>query len=285
VTDRLLNESGMEHHPLTPMTDADLRRWLAPQSKFPIGHVSAQTVFDGPDAISKALRAEQGAGKRHIVVDAIRDADLVAIGTAAADLRLITGGSGVALGLPRNFGCTPGTPEWQGQSGPVLALSGSCSTATRAQVARHAAVHPTREVRAEEVIEARVSPKDILDWALSVDGLPLVFTSADPEQVKAVQDRFGRDKAAAAIEGFFADLASRAVAAGVTRIVTAGGETSGAVVEALEIEELTIGPEIDPGVPALRARQDLVVALKSGNFGAEDFFEKAARRLDASDAR
>jgi len=276
VQDKLLNASGMEHHPLTPMTDADLRRWMAPQSAYPIGHVDAQTVFAGADAIGAALRAEQADGKRHIVVDAIRDADLMEIGRAAADLKLVTGGSGVALGLPANFGCTPGTPAWQGQSGPALALSGSCSAATRAQVARHAASHPTCEVRAEDILHASVTATAVVDWAMAAKGLPLVYSSADPQVVKAVQAQFGRDAAAAAIEGFFADLARLAVAAGITRIITAGGETSGAVVEALAPQELQIGPEIDPGVPALRAGPALVVALKSGNFGAEDFFEKAA---------
>lgn len=279
VQDMLLSESGMQNHPLTPMTDADLRRWMALQSKHDVGHVTAQQVFAGADAIAAALQAEHAAGKRHIVVDAIRDADLMEIGRAAADLKLVTGGSGVALGLPANFGCSPGVPGWQGQDGPALALSGSCSVATRAQVARHAATYPTCEVLAEDIIEGHITPASVLDWALAASGLPLIYSSADPEVVKAVQTRFGRDKAAAAIEDFFADLARLAVAAGVTRIITAGGETSGAVVEALDLEELTIGPEIDPGVPALRAGPQLTVALKSGNFGAEDFFEKAAGML------
>ena len=279
VNDQLLNESGMENHPLTPMTAADLRRWLKPQSKFEIGHVPARTVFSGSRAISAALDAVHAAGKRHIIVDAIRDEDLMEIGGAARDLKLVTGGSGVALGLPRNFGCSPGTPNWQGQDGPALALSGSCSPTTRAQVARHAAANPVRRVRAEDIIEDRVSLSEILDWALHAKGLPLIFSSADPDVVGTVQDRFGTNKAASAIEGFFAEAARRAVAGGATRIITAGGETSGAVVEALDIQELGIGPEIDPGVPALRAGPSLVVALKSGNFGAEDFFEKAARTL------
>lgn len=276
VNDRLLSESGMEDHPLTPMTDPDLRRWLAPQSRFPIGHVPAQAVFAGASAISSALDAEHTKSKRHIVVDAIRDEDLMEIGRAAASLKLVTGGSGVALGLPRNFGCSPGTPDWTGQEGPVLALSGSCSKATRAQVARHSALNPAREVRAEDIIEGRISPADLLDWALGATSLPLIYSSADPQEVKAVQERFGREKSAAAIESLFADIARRAVEAGVTRIITAGGETSGAVVEALNLEELAIGPEIAPGVPALRAGPNLVIALKSGNFGAEDFFERAA---------
>ncbi len=276
VNDRLLSESGMENHPLTPMSDPDIRRWLAPQTKFAVGHVPAEAVFAGAGRITAELEAERAAGKRHIVVDALRDTDLIEIGRAAAGLRLVTGGSGVALGLPANFGCTPGTPDWAGQTGPALALSGSCSTATRAQVRHHSARHPAREVLAEEILEESITPGAVLDWALAAGGLPLVFSSAEPEVVAAVQARFGRDRAAAAIEAFFADLARQAVAAGFERIITAGGETSGAIVEGLDLEELAIGPEIDPGVPALRAGPRLVVALKSGNFGGEAFFEKAA---------
>ena len=279
VNDTLLNESGMENHPLTPMTDPDLRRWMAQQSQHQIGHVAAQTVVAGAGAIRTALQAQHGAGKRHIVVDAIGDADLMEIGRAAAELKLVTGGSGVALGLPANFGFVPGAPNWQGQPGRALAISGSCSVATRAQVGRHAQQNPAREILADDIIQARITPSDVLDWALAQTGLPLVYSSADPTIVKAVQDRFGRDTAAHAIEAFFADLARLAVAKGVTRIITAGGETSGAVVEALDLAELAIGPEIDPGVPALRAGPNLVVALKSGNFGAEDFFAKADRVL------
>ncbi|MEL7398755.1 MAG: 3-oxo-tetronate kinase, partial [Pseudomonadota bacterium] len=253
VSDTLLSESGMENHPLTPMTDPDLRRWLALQTKYAVGHVSAQTVFQGADAIASALSREKTRGKRHIIVDAIRDEDLMEIGGAAVDLKLITGGSGVALGLPANFGCTPGIPHWHGQSGQALALSGSCSNATRAQVAYHAARHPAKEISAADIVQGDVTPGDTLTWAMNADGLPLVYTSADPATVAAVQDRFGREIAANAIESFFANLARAAVAAGITRIITAGGETSGAVIEALDMGELTIGPEIDPGVPARRA--------------------------------
>lgn len=279
VNDTLLNESGMEAHPLTPMTDPDIRRWLARQSRHAIGHVPAPHVFAGPDAIAAALLAEQDRGRRHIVVDAIRDEDLIAIGRAAADLPLVTGGSGVAMGLPANFGATPRQPDWSGQSGPCLILSGSCSVATRGQVAYHARHHPVREVRAEDVIGGKTTPEAVLAWARDAGDLPLVYTSADPGVVAAIQNRFGRETAAGAIEAFFAALARGAVAAGAGRIITAGGETSGAVVEALDLGPLSIGPEIDPGVPALSAGPSLALALKSGNFGREDFFEKAARLL------
>ena len=279
VNDTLLSQSGMQNHPLTPMTDSDIRRWLAPQTRHSVGHVAAHDVFAGAHAIGAALDAQHDAGHRHIVVDAIRDADLMEIGRAARDLPLITGGSGVALGLPANFGCIATEVPWRGQHGKAVALSGSCSAATRAQVTRHAAHHPTREIVAADVIEGRLTPQDMADWLLGTDGLPLAYSSADPEAVAQVQAQYGRDRSSHALEAFFADVARHVITGGATRIITAGGETSGAVVEALALGTLEIGPEIDPGVPALRARHDLAVALKSGNFGAEDFFEKAARQL------
>ncbi len=279
VNDTLLSTSGMENHPLTPMTDSDIRRWLAPQTRHSVGHVAVADVFAGADRIARALDAQHAAGRRHIVVDAIRDADLIEIGRAARDLPLITGGSGVALGLPANFGCTASQVPWSGQTGKAVAVSGSCSVATRGQVAHHAERHPAREIFAADVITGALTPEDIADWLLSTDGLPLAYSSADPDAVAQVQARFGRETSSEALEAFFADVARLVVAGGATRIITAGGETSGAVIEALNLGTLEIGPEIDPGVPALRARPDLVVALKSGNFGAEDFFEKAARQL------
>ncbi|WP_299812525.1 3-oxo-tetronate kinase [uncultured Roseibium sp.] len=279
VKDRLLNESGMQNHPLTPMTDPDLRRWLAPQTRYTVGHIPTETVFAGAEAISRSLEEEHRAGHRHIVVDAIRDEDLIEIGRAAKGLPLVTGGSGVALGLPANFGAVASEAPWTGQSGKSVALSGSCSVATRGQVAHHAARHPAREIVAADVIEGRLTPEEIATWLVETDGLPLAFSSADPEAVARVQATYGRERSSEALESFFARVAALAVAGGATRVISAGGETSGAVVEGLGLTTLEIGPEIDPGVPALRARRNLVVALKSGNFGTEDFFEKADRAL------
>jgi len=279
VKDRLLSESGMEKHPLTPMTDPDIRRWLARQSQHAVGHVAAQDVFAGADRIAQALAREEAAGHRLVVVDAIRDADLVEIGKAVRDLPLITGGSGVAIGLPANFGCRAAAVPWRGQSGKCIALSGSCSLATREQIKCHEAEHAAREIDAVAVIEGNLKAEDVTAWLLENDWLPLAYSSAEPAEVAAVQKAYGKARAAEALEGFFAEVARQAVAAGITRVVTAGGETSGAVVEGLSLERLEIGPEIDPGVPALRAGPDLAVALKSGNFGAPDFFAKAARVL------
>ncbi|MCU0906362.1 MAG: four-carbon acid sugar kinase family protein [Rhodobacteraceae bacterium] len=282
VQDRLLNESGMQNHPLTPMTDPDLRRWLARQTRHSVGHVPARAVIAGPDHIAAALDAQHAAGHRHIVVDAISDADLMAIGAAARTLPLVTGGSGIALGLPANFGCVPAQVPWHGQPGKAVVLSGSCSVATRAQVAHHASHHPTHEIDATAVIEGRLTAAEIARWLLDTDGLPLAYSSADPAVVARIQDRFGRAASAVALETFFAEVARRVVAGGVARLITAGGETSGAVVEGLGLSALAIGPEIDPGVPALRASPGLVLALKSGNFGTPDFFEKADRLLEAT---
>ncbi len=283
VNDTLLNESGMQNHPLTPMTDPDIRRWLRHQTKLNVGHVSAPAVLAGAKAIGEALEAEHAAGNRLIVVDALSDADLMEIGKAADGLPLITGGSGVALGLPANFAKTgaisgAGT-AWRGETGACVALSGSCSNATRAQVALHKETHPALEIVAEDVLEGRVTPRDVAAWAAGSTGIPLAYSSADPAVVKDVQARFGREKSAETLEAFFAETARELVAAGITKILTAGGETSGAVVEGLALDTLEIGPEIDPGVPALRANENLVLALKSGNFGAPDYFAKAASIL------
>ena len=284
VNDRLLNESGMQNHPITPMRDADIRRWLAPQTSFEVGHVAAESVLQGADAIKRALANEHEAGKRLIVVDAINDANLLEIGRAAKDRPLITGGSGIAIGLPANFGFAPKTVPWRGELGLCVALSGSCSVQTRLQVAEHKKFNPVREIVAADVIEGRLlKATEIIEWLITQDGVPLVYSSADPGVVAEVQKRFGQERAAHALEGFFAEIARNLVAQGVRKIISAGGETSGAIVTGLGLSSLEIGPEIDPGVPALRAGDHLAVALKSGNFGAADFFAKAAAVL-AGDA-
>ncbi|WP_323054653.1 nucleotide-binding domain containing protein [Roseibium salinum] len=145
---------------------------------------------------------------------------------------------------------------------------------------RHRQSNPAFEVTAEALMSGETSPEQAAGWALSQAGLPLIYSSAEPEVVQLAQERYGKDEIAAAFENFFAETARLLVAGGVTRLIAAGGETSGAVVEALAPHELAIGPEIDPGVPVLRAAPDLVLALKSGNFGAEDFFSKAARLME-----
>ncbi|KAB0677419.1 3-oxo-tetronate kinase [Aureimonas leprariae] len=284
VADRLLSESGMENHPLTPMRDPDIRRWLRPQTRHAVGHVAMRDVLAGPDAIRAGAEREVAAGRPVIVVDAIRDEDLVSIGRAAQDLPLLCGGSGIALGLPANFGIAAGAAAkgWSGTEGPAAILSGSCSVMTRRQVERHrASGAPALEVLPADLASGVSSAEAAAVWVLGrIGDAPLVFTSADPETVRAAQERFGRERIAATIEGFFSELARRLVEGGVRRLVSAGGETSGAVMEGLAIPALDIGPEIAPGVPAVRAAdRPLWLALKSGNFGDEDFFAKAVAAL------
>ena len=290
VGDRLLSESGMENHPLTPMTDADLRRWLGRQTKRGVGHVPATTVFEGAEAIGRAIAREAEDGRPMVVVDAIRDEDLHAIGAAARDLKLVTGGSGVALGLPENFRdeglLAGGGTGWAGDGGLAAILSGSCSAMTRAQVERYRGGHPALAIDPDRLVAGEITPEAVAEWAeaAAAKAAPLIYSSADPEAVRAAQQRHGRDRLAGAIEAFFAELARHLTAAGVTRLVVAGGETSGAVVEGLGLSALQIGPEIAPGVPAVKAAdRPLWLTLKSGNFGDEDVLREGAG--DTEEAR
>jgi len=279
VGDRLLSESGMQHHPLTPMTDPDIRRVLARQARGPVGHLPLPVVRGD---LAAALAAP---GPRLVVADAVDDADLIALGRAAGDLPLLTGGSGIALGLPANFAArgllAGGAGGWRGQAGPAVALAGSCSGATLAQVARHATHHRVRAVTPDAILSGTADPAALADWALAqaqAGGVPLIHSSADPQAVAEAQTRHGKDRLASAVEGFFADLARILVARGAARLIVAGGETSGVVVTGLGLSVLQIGPEIDPGVPMIRAGA-LVLALKSGNFGGPDFFARAAAMM------
>lgn len=289
VGDRLLSRSGMEAHPLTPMTEPDIRQWLGSQTEHPVGHVPYKVVLGGADAVRLAINDEVNQRRPLVIVDAVSDRDLFEIGAAAASCRLITGASGIAMGLPDNFrrlglaGTHPSPGRWTSTPGPVAALSGSCSAATRRQIAFHkAAQQPAFQINADDVIEDRCRAQDLAAWfADHHDAVPLAYSSADPALVEQVQRRHGKVVAAGRLEAFLAETAVLLVTEGVTRLVIAGGETSGAVVGALETEVLEIGPEVDPGVPMLKAANGkLALALKSGNFGADDFFIKAAEMMD-----
>jgi uncharacterized protein YgbK (DUF1537 family) len=287
VGDRLLNESGLQNHPLNPMTDPDIRRWLARQCTEPVGLVSALTVGKGADAIRSALDEAGQRGERLVIVDAIDDADLVEIGRACADAPLLTGGSGIAIGLPENF-ILRGEAKGGGAartsiSGAEAILAGSCSGATLEQINVHTQRHPVKPVDAAAVMSGKADIPSLLAFIKENEGkAPLVYSSGNPDEVKAAQDKYGRHQVATAIENLFSDLAKAVVDSGIRRLVVAGGETSGAVVSALGLEALTIGPEIDPGVPVLYTQKGapLALALKSGNFGAPDFFTKALAAME-----
>ncbi|MER2537440.1 MAG: 3-oxo-tetronate kinase [Rhizobiaceae bacterium] len=280
VGDRLISESGMAHHPLTPMTDPDIRRWLSYQTRRGVGHLPLAALKR--DAVA-ALRAERDAGRPFVIADAVSDDDLRALGSASEGLPLLCGGSGLALGLPGVLGTSDRAGAWRGEAGPVLILSGSCSQATRAQVKHHVqAGHPAFKLDIDSVMQDRTTPQAMVAAALAAGPLPLVYSSDDPAEVEAMQARYGREPLADALDRFFGDMAAEAAERGVRRIVCAGGETSGAIVQALGAASLEIGPAIDPGVPMVRvAGRPLVLALKSGNFGAPDFFARAATMLES----
>jgi 3-dehydrotetronate 4-kinase len=287
VNDRLLNESGLENHPLNPMTDPDIRRWLARQSGSKIGLVTHGIVSDGAVAIRTALASEASAGNTLVIVDAGNDRDLLAIGKALSGVRLVTGGSGIAMGLPANFFETAqGTFAPAAavcMKGPAAILSGSCSRATLGQIAHHQkSGYPVMQVEIGRLLSQQTTPADAVAFCqLNQKSLPLICSSEPADCVAAHQSKHGREHVAGVIEQFFAQTAKALLASGVKRLVVAGGETSGAVVSALAPQALRIGPEIDPGVPALACEgaPGIGLVLKSGNFGQPDFFARAAAAL------
>ncbi len=288
VGDALLSESGMRDHPLTPMRDPSLVRVLQRQSRGRVGLVPQAVVARGAGAIRDAFAGLRRDGFAHAIVDAIEDRDLEAIGEAAADFKLITGGSGIALSLPENFrrrgllGDGAAADALPAISGPAAVLSGSCSTATLAQVAHMRERAPAFTIDPVAAAETDVA-QQALAWArpLLGDRPILISATAPPEEVAAAQRRLGRERAGAIVEETLAAIARGLADAGVRRLVVAGGETAGAVVQALGITGLRIGRQIDPGVPWTASlprnpgERAMALALKSGNFGAPDFFLRA----------
>lgn len=274
VGDRLLSESPLAHHPLTPMSDPDLRRWLGHQTRQPVGHLPL-AALRGPDPGG----ALAGAG-RFVIADAIDDQDIDRLGRLARDARLITGGSAIGAGLARALGATREAARgWVGSDGPAVLLSGSCSDATLAQISAYPGPH--RVLSVEEALAAADGfIAALADWAMAQPAPALIAASQAAGAVRAAQAAHGRARVAEAIETTFARLAAALRDRGVTRFVVAGGETSGAVATGLGIEAFDIGPEIAAGVPALAAGP-LRLALKSGNFGGPDFFARALAVLEA----
>jgi uncharacterized protein YgbK (DUF1537 family) len=291
VGDVLLNESGMQNHPLTPMTDPNLVRVLQRQTKSKVGLIAYDVIAKGPQAVRDRIALLRNDGVRMAIADAVSDADLHVLGEACSGLLLITGGSGIALGLPNNFraanlltevGHASVLPKIEGKS---VVLAGSASKATNEQVAEWRATKPSFRIdplalsRGEPVVEQAV------EFASKhADEPVLIYATSTPDEVKAVQKELGVEKAGHLVEQALASIASRLRDAGVRKFVVAGGETSGGVVQALGVKSLRIGAQIDPGVPATQSigEEPLALALKSGNFGTRDFFVKALKSLDGA---
>jgi 3-dehydrotetronate 4-kinase len=294
VGDVLLSESSMKNHPLTPMQDANLVQVLQAQCRRKVGLIDYRTVAAGADTVRARIAQLRGQGFGIAVVDAVSNEDLMRLGPALAGLPLLTAGSGVAIGLPQNFGIqsSPQAAVLPTAQGLQAAISGSCSQATNAQVAAWKAAglqHLALDMRAvlgddaqrHSVVQA------VLAWAkpLLAQGPVLVYSTADALAVKSTQAGLGAQATGERVEQALSAIAQGLVALGVQQLVVAGGETSGACVQALGVQQMQIGGQIDPGVPwcygqATAVGSPLHLALKSGNFGAEDFFTKAFKLLE-----
>ena len=289
VVDRLLSESGMRDHPLTPMTDADLPRvlgaQLSPDAR--VGLVPHAVVEEGAGAIRDRLDRLAAEGVAHVVVDALTDAHLASVGRACKGMTLVTAGSGLGLALPANFaadgllagGAADALPE---VGGPVLLLSGSCSAATNAQVARWeadggATFHLDPTMAWDDAKTFARSLIAQVSQCVDSGGSVLISATQPPEKVRVVQQRWGKECVAEMVEWVLATIAESYCGKGIRRFVVAGGETSGAVAKALGAERLAVGPSIAPGVPWCTTldTEPIALALKSGNFGTETFFSDA----------
>lgn len=285
-----LNESPLKDHPLNPMHDANLVRVLARQSRSKVGLVDLATVSRGAEAIRARLAELSAEGIGAAIIDAVSDSELEVIGQVALDARLSVGASGIGLGLARSLvasgraGTASTTASPAAVGGPAACLAGSCSQATLAQIAQAERSMPVLRLDPDAVVAGGSEVARALDWARGhLDRGPfLIASSAAPDRVAALQARHGRDVVGHAIEQAMAAISAGLVEAGVRRLVIAGGETSGAVVDRLGVPAFLVGPEIAPGVPVLRAvgtRDAMVMALKSGNFGGPDFFNDAIRLM------
>lgn len=287
VQDQLLSESGMQHHPLTPMGDANLVRVLQSQTQLPVGLLRYDSVAAGVEATRNKIAELRAQGVGIAIADALSDQDLYTLGSACADLPLLTGGSGLALGLPDNFRRAGKLRDFDVASLPVVGggevvLAGSASVATLGQVAAwREAGRPALRIDPLAVAAGEPVVEQALAFARDSAQTVLIYATSSPDEVKAVQQQLGVERAGALVEDALGEIARGLRDIGVRRFVIAGGETSGAVVKALGVNLLQIGAQIDPGVPATvsSSAEPLALALKSGNFGGRDFFAKALVQL------
>lgn len=286
VGEQLLSESPMKDHPLTPMTDSNLVRLLEAQTTSPVSLANRLIVAQGQVALTNHLKMLEDTGISHVVMDAVANEDLETITQSCAKMGLLTGGSALAMPLPfiyQNEGHI--SLSNQQSSRPQLnqnavIFSGSCSAMTQQQVAHYQG--PSFQI--DPLYIAKNGIDDVCQWLAEQDltDAPLLYATAAPEEVQEVQNRLGLEQAGSLVEQSFAALARQALQQGARRFIVAGGETSGAVAKALEIDNLLIGEEITPGVPwcfATSCPEPFAIALKSGNFGAPDFFSAALERL------
>ena len=287
VNDVLLSESGMQNHPLTPMTDPNLVRFLSTQTSTKVGLIRFDRINQGPKAIIQEIEKLRSDGIHIAVTDCLGNADLITLGSSVKDLTLVTGGSGLALGLAANFGLSGAAPiSVPAFPGGRAILAGSCSKMTLRQIEHAKAACRHRQISVQNLAEdSDTVIRDVLAWATETRTEPkplLIYTSETVEGLTKNQNELGGERTGLLCEHALAEIASSLIDNGVAQLIVAGGETSGAVVKRLGLDLLKIGPEIDPGVPwtlATGPGKQLALALKSGNFGSEDFFTKAWEQL------
>ena len=287
VNGELLSESPLKDHPLNPMRDSNLVRVLAAQSKAPVGLLDLATISRGVESVSAALAAMSGKGFGAAIADAVFESDLETLGRAALQSPISTGASGLGLGLARAL-ATSGVkhePKLDPVGGLAAIVAGSCSKATLEQLAMAEKSMPVLRLDTDALMHGDAEVLRALAWAGDriAQGPLAIAASAAPDAVQRMQEKYGRDAAGHAIEQATSHIAAELVSRGVKRLVVAGGETSGAAVDRLQIPAFLVGPEIAPGVPVLRTvggpHGAMQLALKSGNFGAPDFFTRAFARL------
>ena len=290
VNGKPLNESGMENHPLTPMTDHNLVRWLNYQTKDNVGLIDFQTISKGANSIKERIQTLKTDGYKYAIVDTIKNDDFDIICNGVKDLPFLTGGSGIALGLPKIYKdrglLSASNFEIPKNSSNAIILSGSCSVATINQINIYKENNPSLYVSPDEVINNEDLVEKVFSWIKDNETLsPLVYSSSDTKTVTEKQKQYGQEILANKIENFFELLSKKLVKDNFGTFISAGGETSGAVIKGLGVQELKIGEEISHGVPALwsphsNGNKPISVTLKSGNFGQIDFFERALKVFD-----
>ncbi|MHC9058797.1 3-oxo-tetronate kinase [Pantoea sp. y20] len=290
VADQLLSESGMRHHPVTPMTDSNLVRLMTRQAKGQAAVINAAQLDQGADAVRAQLDTLKAQGINYVVLDALHEQHLLTQGEALKETRLVTGGSGLAIGIARAWATQQQNSDAEHAGRPqgdrAVVISGSCSQMTNRQVQAYRQQAPSHEVLVERCLDnAESYAQELCDWVEAnhqSELAPLLFATADAQQLQAIQQQYGAARSSEAVEQLFAAVTRELKTRGWQRFIVAGGETSGVVAQSLGVTAFHIGPMISPGVPWVRdIHQPLSLALKSGNFGDEQFFARAQQEYSA----
>lgn len=290
VADQLLSESGMRHHPVTPMTDSNLVRLMTRQAKGQAAVINAAQLDKGAEAVRKQLGELKAQGINYVVLDALNEQHLLTQGEALKETVLVTGGSGLAIGIARAWATQQQNSDAEQAGRPqgerAVVISGSCSQMTNRQVQAYRQQAPSHEVLVERCLDdAEGYAQELCDWVAANNQqplAPLLFATADAQQLQAIQQQYGAARSSEAVEHLFAAVTRELKSRGWQRFIVAGGETSGVVAQSLGVTAFHIGPMISPGVPWVRdIQQPLSLALKSGNFGDEQFFARAQTEFSA----